>query len=259
MFAKKKGIPEIGELVICTVKRILYHSVFVTIDEYVNKEGMVHISEIAPGRIRNLRDYVSEGKKIICKVININKLTNNIDLSLRRVSTGQRVTKLQEAKQEEKAEKLLEQVGKEFKLTPAQVHERIGNKILEQYGSLYTFFQHLLEKDTTIMDGIDAPKELKDALAKAVKEKIKNPEIKISGTLTLKSYASNGINDIKKVLADIEKRGVSVNYLGAPKYQINITSQDYKSAEKLLQNIIEDGLKLAKKHNIEGAFLKSAS
>ena len=74
MFYKKKGFPEEGELLLCTVKKILYHSVFVDLDEYENKEGMIHISEVSPGRIRTLSDFVREGKKIICKVMNIGSL-----------------------------------------------------------------------------------------------------------------------------------------------------------------------------------------
>jgi len=64
MFYKKKGLPEENSIVLCTVKKILFHSIFVDLDEYQNQDGMIHISEIAPGRIRNIRDYVAEGKKL---------------------------------------------------------------------------------------------------------------------------------------------------------------------------------------------------
>ena len=57
MFYKKQGFPEESELVLCTVKKILDHSVFVGLDEYNNLEGMIHISEVSPGRIRNIRDH----------------------------------------------------------------------------------------------------------------------------------------------------------------------------------------------------------
>src|SRR3989338_11129087 len=117
MFYKKEGKPESGELVLCTVKKILYHSVFVSLDEYQNIEGMVHISEIAPGRIRNLRDYVKEGKRIVCKVLKIHKEKGHIDLSLRRVNQSQRIRKNTEYKQEIRAEKILENVAKELNTT----------------------------------------------------------------------------------------------------------------------------------------------
>ena len=73
---------EVGDLVMCTVDRIVGTVVFVKIDGY--GEGGIIMSEIAPGRIRNLRDYVVPKKRIACKVLRISG--NRIDLSLRRVT-----------------------------------------------------------------------------------------------------------------------------------------------------------------------------
>ena len=61
MLFKKKGIPEDSELVLCTVTKIYPHCVFLSLDEYEHKSGMAHISEISPGRIRNIGDYVKLG------------------------------------------------------------------------------------------------------------------------------------------------------------------------------------------------------
>ena len=110
---KKDEFPEEGELLLCTVTKIFGHSVFVNIEGF-NRSGMIHISEISPGRIRNLRDYVVEGKKIICTVLRIHKDKGHIDLSLRRVNDGQKRKKLEEIKQEQKSKKLIELVGKEL-------------------------------------------------------------------------------------------------------------------------------------------------
>ena len=114
MFYKKQGYPEEGEIAVATVKKILYHSVFATLDEYASMEGMIHISEISPGRIRNIRDYVKEGKQIICKILRIDRQKGHIDLSLRRVSTTQRINKTADWKQEQKAEKALGVLGKKL-------------------------------------------------------------------------------------------------------------------------------------------------
>ena len=102
MFYQKKGIPEENEIVICTVKKILPHGVFVGLDEYKDKEGLIHISEISPGRVRNIRDFVKEGKRIVCKILKINLERNHIDLSLRRVTQSQRINKNTSYKQEQK-------------------------------------------------------------------------------------------------------------------------------------------------------------
>ena len=53
---------------------------------------------------------------------------------------------------------------------------------------------------------------------------------------------SNGVEIIKKTLLDIIKKDstIDITYLGAPKYRLSITSEDFKSAEKLLKPIIEE-------------------
>ena len=64
MLLKKEGFPEEDELVMCTITKVQFHSVFAQLDEY-DKGGMIHISEVSPGRIRNIRDFVKEGKKVV--------------------------------------------------------------------------------------------------------------------------------------------------------------------------------------------------
>jgi len=50
MLYRREGFPDEGEIVLCTVTKINPNSVFVHVDDY-DKGGMVHISEISPGRI----------------------------------------------------------------------------------------------------------------------------------------------------------------------------------------------------------------
>ena len=65
---------EEGQIVLCTVEKILGTTVFVKIEN--NGEGTLTTSEISPGRIRNLRDYVVIGKKIVCKIYSTASLPN---------------------------------------------------------------------------------------------------------------------------------------------------------------------------------------
>ena len=46
----KKGYPEVGELVVATVKTVKPYGAFVTLDEYENKEGFIHYSVTIPKR-----------------------------------------------------------------------------------------------------------------------------------------------------------------------------------------------------------------
>ncbi|MBS3161637.1 S1 RNA-binding domain-containing protein [Candidatus Woesearchaeota archaeon] len=256
MFYKKKGKPEIDEIIICTVKRVLYHSVFVNIDEYENAEGMIHISEIAPGRIRNIRDYVVEEKKVVCKVLNITE-KGDLDLSLRRVSTTQMVNKLNDYKKEEKAEKLLEQIGKELNFNLKKVYEDIGIKAIERYGSLNNLFNAILEKGKDAVTELKGNEKLSEQIYKVVKEKIKPIQITVSYILNIRSYAENGVDTVRNILTDAEKQGTEIMYLGAPKYKISTTSTDVKKADTLLKKIIEKIEESSKRLSIEFSYAKN--
>ncbi len=251
MFYKKKGFPEEDNLVICTVTKILPHSIFAKLNEYNDLEGLIHISEISPGRIRNIRDFVREGKIIVCKVLRIDKNKGHIDLSLRRVSRAQRKEKEEGYKQEQKSEKLIELFAKEEKISLEEFYNKIGYSVTEEYGSIYNFFDSVL-KNESMPDNLKSEKKLFEKLIKKVKEKIKLPEREVNTILTMSSTEANGIEKIKDSLnkaiefAKKNKYNFKLTYISAPKYSLKVTAPDYKSAEKILKEISEFTVKIAK-------------
>lgn len=256
MFYKKKGLPEEGEILICTVKKVLPNSVFCDLDEYENKEGMIHISEIAPGRIRNIRDYVEEGKKVICKVLEIDE-QRHVNLSLRRVNSSQKTNKNNELKQEQKAEKLLENIGKELKLNLEGIYKAAGYAIVDKYGSLNTGFQLTVE-DPSVIKKLDIEKKISDVLIKNIQEKIKPPLVKVSAIISLSSNAPDGVEIIKKSVLNIlkERKDVEISYVGAPRYRVIVTSSNYKSADITLKEISDALIAKIKDNGGSGEFLK---
>jgi len=241
MFYKKKGFPEEGEIVLCTVKKILYHSVFAILDEYQNIEGMIHISEISPGRIRNIRDYVKEGKQIVCKILKIDKQKGHIDLSIRRVGTNQKRNKTNEWKQEHKAEKLLELIGKDLNKDLSTMYKEVGYSLKDEYGSLNKAFERFVLEPDEIKE-FELSKKLEETLTKIVLEKIQPKKAEVNGILELSLETPNGIETIKKTLTNLQKGKISISYLGAPKYKISVTASDYKTAEGILKQVQEDAI-----------------
>src|SRR3989344_419680 len=77
---------EEGNLVLCSVTKIIGTTVFIHLDEY-NIDGTLSFPEVAPGRIRNIRDYAFPGKKIVCKVLKIHP--QSVEVSLRRVKVNE--------------------------------------------------------------------------------------------------------------------------------------------------------------------------
>ena len=256
MFYKKKGIPQEGDIILCTVKNILSHSVFVDLDEYEHLEGMLHISEVSPGRIRNLRDFVVPGKKIVCKVIQARD-EKHIDISLRRVPMNIRIEKMNDYKQELKAERMLEFIGKGLNLTIADMYKKVGEKAIAEYDTLTAFFQSVLD-DNSILKKLDVEDKIAKPLLEMIKEKIKTPEVEISGTLVLQSYKEDGIKVIRQALTSELKDDTHINYLSAPKYRIAVKSSDFKKAENILKTSADIIIENVKKNGGTGEFVRNA-
>jgi translation initiation factor 2 subunit 1 len=216
------------------------HGAYVTLDEYDDIQGFLHISEIAPGWIRSVSRFVRDGEKKVLLVKKVNAQRGDIDLSLKQVSKDQKKQKLKEVKKFEKGKTLLQNVQEKAKLTDEEI-EKLEDNIYSKFDSVYDAFISVGR------NGIESIKELKLAKKTAtviedICSKIKLPSVEIRGIMEITNNQSNGVEIIKKTLLDIIKKDstIDITYLGAPKYRISITSEDFKSAEKLLKPIIEE-------------------
>src|SRR3989339_1609829 len=151
MLLTKSGFPEEDELVLCTVTKVFHHGVFVDADEY-GRGGLIHISEVSPGRIRNIRDFVKEGKKIVCKVLRINEEKGYIDLSLRRVNESEKRRKIEYIKKEQNAEKIVEIAAGKIGIKTEQLYKEISEKI-KDHASLHEFFEQAA-KDERVLESL---------------------------------------------------------------------------------------------------------
>lgn len=262
MFYKKKGLPEENSIVLCTVKKILFHSIFVELDEYEHQEGMIHISEIAPGRIRNIRDYVTEGKKLVVQVLRVDKERRQVDLSLRRVPLSLRNKKNEEYKQEIKSEKLLEYIGKELKVDLKGIYQKLGYKLLDNFGLLGIAFNDISAYGQEAIKDLGIPQKEAEILVRIVQEKIKPVEILVNATLLLQSFSEKGIEDIKTALQEGEKYAkkneikLNINYISAPKYRVEVTATEYKIGEEELEEVNKVILEEMKKRKGFGEIVK---
>ncbi len=227
---------EEGDVILCTVDRIVGTVVFIKIDG-TSKEGSIILSEIAPGRIRNLREYVVPKKKIVCKILRINSL-GNIHLSLRRVTPKE----IKEVKELYKQEKSLKSV---LKSVLGEKSEEIISEI-EKSENLFEFFQEAKKN----------PKKLEKIIKKEHSKKIleilnsqKQKKAIIKKQFFLKSSKPNGLELIKKLLGEI--KDAEIKYISAGKYSIKTEDKDIKKADNKLKKIIFEVEKQAKKNNAE--------
>ncbi len=248
----QKQMPKESELVLCTVAKIFPHCVFVNLDEMGHKQGMIHISEISPGRIRNIHDYVRLGKKIVCKVLKVDAEKGHIDLSLRRVSEAQKREKAEEIKRQQKVEKIIEFVAEKAKVKPDVLYSQIKEQISKEYENLHDFFEDYVS-DESVIKILKLPKGTLDILCETIKQRIKPPRVEIEGDISLQSYAPDGVKIIKKILSEAEKvdDAINIRYKGAGKYSFAIIKETFKQAEDIISKMNDTLEKNAKKFSVD--------
>lgn len=72
-----------GDIVTGCVTGIEKYGVFVSLDDYYS--GLIHISEISDGFVRNIHDYVKIGETINAKVIEENEKEHHVKLSIKDI------------------------------------------------------------------------------------------------------------------------------------------------------------------------------
>ena len=225
---------ETGDVVLCTVSGIEGTTVFVDVER--NGEGNIVISEIAPGRIRNLREYVVPKKKIVCKVLRIKG--DRIELSLRRVTPKERKEVMDEYKSERS-------YGSVLKSILGEKSEEIVKKI-EKDGRLFDFME----------ESKSSPKALEKLIGKEKAKKTleiinsqKEKKIVLKKEINVRTRSPDGIGLIKDLLGSV--KDVEVSYISAGRYLLKTESNDPKKSGNKIKKAAEKMEKEAKKKGIE--------
>jgi len=255
---ERSGWPDEGDNVVCSVKRVTDFGAFVELDEYGHKEGLIHISDVASGWVKYIRDHVREGQKIVCKVLYVDTAKHHIDLSLKDVNEHQRREKIQEWKNEQKAEKWIEYVAKTVKISTEDL-PKLTDLFYDKFGSVYAAFEKSRFEGTSTLTKIGVGKEVADAITKVAYDNLKKPQVEISGFIDLTCYLPDGIEHIKKALGmasemDNEEINIDISYVGAPRYRIHVIAPDYKKAEGVLKKAAQSAINIIEKAGGSGEF-----
>lgn len=230
------GWPEPGELVVGKVEAIEDFGVFVDLQEYEDKRGLVHISEVASGWIKNVRDHVREGQTAVCKVLSVDESTQQIDLSLKDVNDHQRKETIQRWKNEQKADNWMGiAFGDDLE---DETYYDIANELIQEHGSLYDGFEAAAIHGTDAFTDADLTEEQIDRIVDTARDNVSVPYVEVTGYIDLTSTEPDGVDAVREALKAAEGNGavpdeiqLVVTYVGAPEYRIKVRAPNYKTAE----------------------------
>lgn len=227
-------LPEVDELVICKVVNITPYAAWCELKEY-NARGMIHLNEVAPRIIKNIKHYVKENKEYVAKVIKVDKNKNFVYLSLKRVSKFEERKKWDEYRKNVRGEKILEEIVKRTSLSK----EELKQQLLELHSNIYDVLVEI-KKNPALLNELKIPKKYHKQILETLEKNIKEKITKIKVQLTLASYEGNGIERIKSLLLHIQNETkAKITYISAPNYLMTIQTTNPKQKEKQIISLLE--------------------
>ena len=241
MSEHKPDWPEAGDLVIATIENVAEYGAYAKLDEYA-KRGLLHVSEISSSWIRNIHDFVRENQKMVLKVLRVDSEKGHIDLSLRRVTKRERIEKTKSWKKDRKGETLLRGVADKLHLPADEVYQKAGLFLEQKYG-LYDGFEKLVTDGPEVLTKLGVPEELANAFAQVAAERIRVKMVKVRGTVEVRCMKANGVSCIQDAFTAAKKSEKThdakfkFHVIAAPKYSVEVSAENWKRAEDLLQKV----------------------
>jgi len=226
---ESQNTPRVGELVIANVAKISKFGAYCRLPEYNDLEVFLPIKEVSSGWIKNIREHIHEGQKLVCSVTFFDKEKGTIDISLKRVSPGNSKEKIRSYNLEKRLAALFLQALKISKEQPNK--ETLIKTAISEFGT-YTNLVQNATNDTTEFGQSALPKKLKDAILKVLELNRKQKKYIVAYVATLYTYNTlSGATELRDIIHEIKGLGVDVKYVGAPKYRLLAEGDDYAAAE----------------------------
>ena len=262
MLKPRKELPDIGELVVGTVKEVHDFGAYLVIDDYDGISAFLPWSEVASRMVRDIRQVLKPGQKHVLKVIRVYKARRQVDVSLKRVMDGERRRKMTWFKRTLKAATLVEMVGKKLGKSRDDVYREVIWKLEDAYGEAMAGLEQVLIQGRKALEEAGVPSEWIEPLMEVARSHIKLKQVKISGILVLRSTKPDGVHRIRKVLEALKeaidstdsKINSRVYSTGAPRYRVDLYSHDYRILENALQNALDRATSVARELGVEFSF-----
>ncbi|MEM1982657.1 MAG: translation initiation factor IF-2 subunit alpha [Sulfolobales archaeon] len=263
MVRKRSELPEVGDLVVGTVAKIFEYGAYVRLEEYGGHEAYLPWSEVSSKWVRDVKEFVKEGQKVVAKVIRVDRRKKHVDISLKRVSDSEQRRKLLEWKRAQRAEKLLEIVSIKVGRTLNDAYKEVGWRLEDTYGEIFAGLELTAYQGEEVLRKAGVPDEWIGPIMEELKKHIEVKKVKIQGLLMLTSTEPDGVIKIKDVLLkplevlskELNRNtSIKVYTIGAPRYRVEVVATDYKHAEKILNNYTLIAQNTAKELNVNYSF-----
>lgn len=258
----RKKLPDVGELVVGTVIELLGDmGAYVELNEYDGLRAFLPWSEVTSRSIRSITEVIRVGQRVVLKVIRVNKAKGEVDVSLKRVMEGEARRRMAFYKRYVKATTLVLMLAEKLGFNRDKAYEEVIWRLEDKYGDPMFAFERAVLEGSQVLRDAGVPDYWIEPLMDIIRSHVEVKSVRISGIMTLKSTASDGIERIRSVLLKVKsllegeaKIKARIYTVGSPRYRVDLEGHDYKILESIMKRVVEEASNEASRLNVEFSF-----
>jgi len=255
--------PELEDVVVVQVKRIVDMGAYVSLLEYNGKEGMLLLSELSKRRIRSVSKLLRVGRTEICMILRVDKEKGYIDLSKRRVDPEDATAKEESFAKAKAVHGIMRHVAAMNEIEVEELCNKVAWPLYRKYGDAHEALRKHINEEINLWDELDFTQPGQDI--SHVQDKVKadidvhlrrrliQQVLRLRAKVEVSCSGYEGIDAVREALmkgleVSKEECEIKINLVAHPMFVMTCTCRD-----KVLGNeTIEQAMKV-----IEEAIIKS--
>jgi len=240
---RRQKYPSVGMGVVATVEKLEEHGAYVSIDSFNGVRGYLPINEIASGWVKNIHDYVREGRKLPLKVIMVDPSKGQVVLSLKKISAGEQEKTYSDWSKEKRVEAVVMVAASSLGKSKDDAYREVIWPLEDKYGDAYTALTLALKEGDSVLKEAGLSDNWIAALYPLIEKHVRTESVSISFKVSLFYEGKGGIEKVKAAFSALvqwaKEKGteIRVSYLSAPNYLVKLEGSNYKELEAVAQEM----------------------
>jgi len=246
--------PELEDVVVVQVKRIVDMGAYVSLLEYENKEGMMLLSELSKRRIRSVAKLLKVGRTEIVMVVRTDQDKGYVDLSKRRVDPDDFNAKEEQFARAKGVHGIMRHVAQTHDIPVNELCSKASWPLYKTHKDAFEAWKQHINEEINLWEEIDFSKPGMDLshLADKIKEEIEmnlrrrliQQTIRLRAKVDVSCSEYEGIDAIKEALlegmkASKEDCEVKIHLVAHPLFVLTCTCKEKSVGMAALDNAME--------------------
>jgi len=246
--------PELEDIVVVQVKRIVDMGAYVNLLEYDNQEGMMLLSELSKRRIRSVAKLLRVGRTEICLVLRVDTDKGYVDLSKRRVEPEDASAKEEQFARAKAVHGIMRHVAQTHEIPVNELSAKASWPLYAKYTDAFEAYKKHINQELDLWKELDFSQPGQDlsSLADKIKEDIElnlrrrliQQTVRLRAKVEVSCSEYEGIDAVKEALlegmkASKEECEVKINLVAHPLFVLTCTCREKTLGMSTLDSAME--------------------